>query len=146
MKKTRKVVLSPNQATSLYKELLSATTTDWKMIENLRDADHELKDALGIEDNDIGVNVSVNIPKHNLEVDFSFSAIKGFKLALVQTILGVAQKRQPSTYGYREYTIMPIVRAFGSKMESIVAEEVKGKDIPSEDIDWNEEVVETKAE
>ncbi len=133
----RCVILDPDQAMVLYGEVLSATPFDRMGTNAINKADEELTPVVKAKVS-LNGDMKYERPKDTVEVDLSFKAILGCKVALVQAISGVGRKRDPASHGRRKYTLMPIIEAFGKKMVEVVLNETKLKDGAVEEINWNE--------
>lgn len=138
--KTRTVILDPDQVSKLFLEVLQAVDTDRESRKALEAADDELS-AIVKKEVSLGGKVKFKKPDEKDQYEFSFTALRGFKVALVQAINGVGQQRSKATYGESRYLFMPIVEAMGKKMVEVVKRETKmnDDDAESEPTDWNEE-------
>ncbi len=144
MGKTRRVILHPMQCMTLYNEILS-TTASGRAEKDLAAADRELGKIVQSKQSDtLDGNVKFQRPEDVAEVDFSFKAMRGFKLVFIQSINGLGQAKPPATYGFKTYNLMPIIEAFGKQMVQAVEKETKSDSGEDEDMDWNKEVEETE--
>ncbi len=139
MGKTRRVVLSPEQCMTLYGELLSTTELDRRSGKALDALDDELGKIVNSHTPNLDGNVKFQRPEETAEADFSFRAMLGAKITLVQAIAGLGKAKTKATYGFKKYSLTPIVMAFGKKMVDVIANETKLKEGAEEDIDWDEE-------
>ncbi len=137
MGKTRRVILHPAQCMTLYNELLS-TTISGRPEKDLAAADRELGKIVQSKQSDtLDGNVQFQRPEDVAEVDFSFKAMRGFKLVFIQCINGLGQGKPPVNYGFKTYNLMPIIEAFGKQMVQAVEKETKSDSGADEDVDWN---------
>ncbi len=144
MGKTRRVILHPMQCMTLYNELLS-TTVNGRPERDLAAADRELGKIVQAKQSDsLDGNVKFQKPDDVVEADFSFKAMRGFKLVFVQSISGFGQNKPAAAYGFKTYNLTPIIEAFGKQMVQAVEKETKSDDGADEDVDWNEEATETE--
>ncbi len=146
MGKTRRVILSPEQCMTLYGEVLSTTELDRRSGRALDALDAELGKIVNSHTPNLDGNVKFQRPEDTAEIDFSFRAMLGAKITLVQAIAGLGKAKTKATYGFKKFSLMPIVEAFGKKMVDVIANETKLKEGAEEDIDWDEEAHETKVE
>ncbi len=144
MGKTRRVILHPMQCMTLYNEILS-TTASGRAEKDLAAADRELGKVVQSKQSEtLDGNVKFQRPEDVVEVDFSFKAMRGFKLVFIQSINGLGQAKSPANYGFKTYNLMPIIEAFGKQMVQAVEKETKSDSGEDEDMDWNKEVEETE--
>lgn len=143
MGKTRRVILSPEQCMTLYGEVLSTTELDRRSANALNALDAELGKIVNSHTPNLDGNIKFQRPEETAEIDFSFKAMLGAKITLVQAIAGLGKAKTKATYGFKKYSLNPIVAAFGKKMVDVVENETKLKEGAEEDIDWDEEAHES---
>lgn len=139
MEKARRVVLSPDQTMMLYGELITTTDSNRRETDELNALDKELGKIVKAAPSGLEARVGYRPPEETAEADFSFKAIRGAKLVLVQAIAGLGTAKSKATFGKRKYGLMPIVEAFGKKMVDTVEKETSLTDGSVEEVDWNEE-------
>lgn len=89
---------------------------------NLEVADDEISKLLKVEYKlDGSFKLGVTKDDEPFEVEFSERAVRGFKTALVQGIVGVGQARLPEAVGVIKRTILPIAKLL--RIESVVRKE-----------------------
>ncbi len=139
MESVRKVVLSPDQAMLLYGELATTTDSNRRERRELEALDKELGEIVEAKAKGLEARVEYRPPKESAEKSFSFKAIRGAKLVLVQAIAGMGQLKKPASYGRRKHGFMPIAEAFGKKMVEIILKETDLEAGGDEEVDWNED-------
>ena len=144
--KTHRVILGPDQAMVTYNQILT-TTAMGREEKDLAAADAELgKIVRARQSDDLNGNVQFQRPDDIVEADFSFKAMRGFKTVFVQAIAGFGQIKSAASYGFKTYTLIPIVEAFGKKMVEMVEKETKSEMGNDEEVDWNDETSKEDAE
>ncbi len=144
MAKMRRVILHPMQCMTLYNEILS-TTASGRPERDLAAADRELGEIVQAKQSDsLDGKINFQKPDDVVEAEFSFKAMRGFKLVFVQSINGFGQNKPAAAYGFKTYNLMPIIKAFGKQMIQMVEKETKSDDGADEDVNWNEEATETE--
>ena len=131
---------------TLYSELLSTTGLDRRSEKALDALDTELGKIVDSHTPNLDGNVMFQRPEETAEIDFSFKAMLGAKITLVQAISGLGKSKTKATYGFKKFSLMPIIKAFGNKMVDVIENETKLKEGAEENVDWDEEAHETTVE